>query len=65
MLQDEMAKSVVSARVFHSMNQGKRERIRRDWFELRKLKLSSFGDVAGACKQGMDSLHRATVSKSF
>ena len=65
MLQDEMAKLVVSAKDFHSMSQGKGRENQGDWFEPRKLKLSFSGNVTGACKQGMDSLHRATVSKSL
>ena len=59
-----MAKLVVSAKDFHSMSQGKGRKNQGDWFEPRKLKISFSWDVGGAYKQDIDSLHRATVSKS-
>jgi hypothetical protein len=65
MLQDEMAKLVVSAQDLHGMSQDKGRENQGDWFEPRTLELSLSGGVAGACKHGIDSLHKVTVSKSF
>ena len=43
MLQDEMAKLVVSAKDLHGMSQGKGRENQRDWFEPRTLELSLSG----------------------